>query len=87
VFDLLGREFTLVCAGGDASPFSQAAARLGIPLSVVHADESYAQPLVLVRPDLFIAWSGAAPPADVDGLLRRLAGFGTVTADLPTVAS
>lgn len=87
VFDLLGREFTLVCAGGDASRFAQAAARLGIPLSVVHADESYAQPLLLVRPDLFIAWSGAVPPADVDGLLRRLAGFGAVTADLPTVAS
>ncbi|MTD55541.1 FAD-dependent monooxygenase [Amycolatopsis pithecellobii] len=79
VFDLLGRDFTLICAGADPGPFVEAATRLGVPLSTLNVDESYAQPLVLVRPDMFIGWSGARPPADIDGLLRRLAGFGAVT--------
>ncbi|TMU98363.1 MULTISPECIES: FAD-dependent monooxygenase [unclassified Streptomyces] len=87
VFDLLGRDFTLVCAGGSPDAFVRTASGLGIPLSVVHLDDEYTQPLVLVRPDLFIGWSGAVPPADVDSLLRRLTGLGTVTADLPIMAS
>ncbi|MFE9601306.1 FAD-dependent monooxygenase [Streptomyces hokutonensis] len=88
VFDLLGRDFTLVCAGGEPEVFVRAASALGIPLSVVHLnDDAYAQPLVLVRPDLFIGWTGAVPPVDTEGLLRRLTGTETVTAGLTTVAS
>ncbi|WP_236787689.1 FAD-dependent monooxygenase [Amycolatopsis sp. GM8] len=87
VFDVLGREFTLICAGGDPGPFAEAAATFDIPLSVVPVEASYAQPLVLVRPDLFIGWSGPAAPADTVGLLRQLAGFGPVVVGRSTVAS
>ncbi|MER8160838.1 FAD-dependent monooxygenase [Streptomyces sp. NPDC094472] len=91
VFDLLGRDFTLVCAGGDPAPFIRAASDLGIPLSVVRveeiADETGTRSLVLVRPDLFIGWSGVVPPADAIGLLRQLAGLGSAMADLSTSAS
>jgi 2-polyprenyl-6-methoxyphenol hydroxylase-like FAD-dependent oxidoreductase len=88
VFDLLGRDFTLICCGGaDPGPFIEAATRLGVPLSTVNVGETYTQPLVLVRPDMFIGWSGPRPPADIDGLLRQLTGFGVITVRRSTVAS
>ena len=36
----------------------------------------YGRDLALIRPDQHIAWRGNAVPADADGLLRRLTGFG-----------
>ncbi|MBN9096702.1 MAG: FAD-dependent monooxygenase [Pseudonocardia sp.] len=83
VFDRLGRDFTLVRSRGDDTPFRAAAQRLGIPLTVldldgpVVADEPHG--LVLVRPDLFVGWSGDAAPEDVDLLFRTLAGTGSRT--------
>jgi hypothetical protein len=29
---------------------------------------------VLVRPDQYVVWAGGAAPADVDGMLLRVAG-------------
>ncbi|MFC5950715.1 FAD-dependent monooxygenase [Pseudonocardia lutea] len=78
VFDRLGRDFTLVRSRGDATPFRAAAERLGIPLTVLELDEPVVteEPLglVLVRPDLFVGWSGDVAPADVDRLFRTLVG-------------
>jgi len=78
IFDHLGRDFTLVCTGGDPTPFRAAAERLGIPLTVLDLEEPVvaAEPrrFVLVRPDLYVGWSGDVAPGDVDLLLRTLAG-------------
>ncbi|TQM37031.1 FAD-dependent monooxygenase [Pseudonocardia cypriaca] len=78
VFDLLGRDFTLVRAHGDVDPFVDAAARLGVPLTVLDLDGTSlpGEPsrLVLVRPDMYVGWSGDTAPSDVDGLFRALAG-------------
>ncbi|MCE0764615.1 hypothetical protein LWC35_17105 [Pseudonocardia kujensis] len=63
---------------GDATPFRAAAERLGIPLTVLELDEPVVteEPLglVLVRPDLFVGWSGDVAPGDVDRLFRTLVG-------------
>ncbi len=81
VFEELGEGFTLLCFGQDdsvAEPFRSAAERNRVPLVVV-ADteeggrERYGAPLVLVRPDQFVAWAGTAP-ADADALLRHVTG-------------
>lgn len=78
VFDRLGRDFTLVRTRGDATPFRAAAERLGIPLTVLEIDEPVVteEPLglVLVRPDLYVGWSGDVAPGDVDRLFRTLVG-------------
>jgi hypothetical protein len=55
------------------------AADIGMPLTVV-ADTladgraEYGSRLVLVRPDQHVAWAGDAPPDDLDGLIRMVAG-------------
>lgn len=78
LFDGLGRDFTLVRTRGDAEPFRAAANRLGIPLTVLDHDRPLVdhEPcgLVLVRPDLYVGWSGDAAPQDVEGLFRTLVG-------------
>jgi hypothetical protein len=78
VFDLLGRDLTLVRAHGEADPFVAAAARLGVPLTVLDLDRTSlpGEPrgLVLVRPDMYVGWSGDTAPPDVDRLFRALAG-------------
>jgi 2-polyprenyl-6-methoxyphenol hydroxylase-like FAD-dependent oxidoreductase len=78
VFDVLGRDFTLVRTHGDAAPFVTAAARAGVPLTVVDLDEpvlpTEPRGLVLVRPDLYVGWSGDRAPADVDAVFRALTG-------------
>jgi len=78
VFDRLGREFTLVRTTGDAAPFVAAAGRLGVPLTVLDLEEPilHDEPrgMVLVRPDLYVGWSGHSAPADVDALFEALTG-------------
>lgn len=81
VFEALGPGFTLLCfgAGDGAAAFTSAAERLGIPLTVV-ADtaeggrERYGSPLILVRPDQFVAWAGHQAD-DAGEVLRRAAGL------------
>lgn len=78
VFDHLGRDFTLVRTHGDATPFRAAAERLGIPLTVLDLAEPLVDDephgLVLVRPDLYVGWSGDVAPGDVDRMFRTLVG-------------
>lgn len=81
VFDKLGRDFSLVRVGRGGPPVEPlvaAAEFLGIPLRLVslpdEAIEIYQQRLVLVRPDLVVAWSGNTCPEDPTGMLQRLCG-------------
>ena len=83
LYDHLGPEFTLIrCGPGaarDDGGFAAAARDCGIPLATIGLDapdweRHVGGPLVLVRPDQHVSWSGA-PPADARGLLRAAAGW------------
>ena len=79
VFEALGDGFTLLCLGGsDPGPFTSAAERTGLPLTVI-ADtldggrERYGASQILVRPDQFVGWAGDDAP-DAAAVLLRAAG-------------
>ncbi len=82
IYDRLGPGFTLLCLGADpsaAQDFAAAAARLGVPFTVVtdtRLDRRalYEAQLVLIRPDQYVAWAGDAAPADPAGVLARAIG-------------
>ena len=40
-----------------------------------HAREIYGYDLLLLRPDMHIAWRGNAPPADVGKLVQMATGY------------
>ena len=87
LFDLLGREFTVLGPAPAAQPLIDAAAELGVPIS--HADPQThgfapvdAHNVVLVRPDQHIAWVGQPsdrstdPPADPRAIIgSAIRGF------------
>jgi 4-hydroxyisophthalate hydroxylase len=81
VYEALGKGFTLLALGADEavlSGFVMAAKALQIPLSILRDDarderSRYDAPLVLVRPDQFVAWAGEA--ADATAVLKRAAGW------------
>jgi 4-hydroxyisophthalate hydroxylase len=81
VYEELGDGFTLIDLDGDAvsvQRFRDSAAEMGVPLKVItqpdrEARDFYAQPLILVRPDQFVAWSGGPVPR-ADALLKRVIG-------------
>ncbi|WP_127103824.1 FAD-dependent oxidoreductase [Pararhodobacter zhoushanensis] len=82
VFDTLGRGFTLLALGAPdeaTQAFRRAADAAGIPLTLVHqphagaAGARYEAPLVLVRPDHYVAWSGT-DATDATRILTRAAG-------------
>jgi 2-polyprenyl-6-methoxyphenol hydroxylase-like FAD-dependent oxidoreductase len=81
VFDALGPGFTLLALGVDADvarQFKTAAAELSLPLKVVvsgvgcEARTRYEAPLVLVRPDQYVAWAG--DDGDPGEILARATG-------------
>lgn len=76
VFDRLGRWFTLVVDGAPSDAFTAASSRLGVPLDVVDGHGAgYGSPLVLVRPDHFVAWVGTrANTAEAGLILERTTG-------------
>ncbi|MEU6259741.1 FAD-dependent monooxygenase [Streptomyces sp. NPDC047043] len=89
IFDQLGRDLTIVRVGPSAPPVDalvEAAVNAGIPLTELAVAEDdavavYHRPLVLVRPDMYVAWSGDVLPADPGELLARLfAGHAPVDA-------
>lgn len=67
VIERLGTGFTLLAFGAapaEVAAFRTAAAAMALPLTVVEAPAEgeasrYEAPLVLVRPDTFVAWAGA----------------------------
>jgi 2-polyprenyl-6-methoxyphenol hydroxylase-like FAD-dependent oxidoreductase len=70
--DRIGGGYTLLKLGGtdtDESGFAKAFAELGAPFAVLPVDderprEVYGRDLILVRPDLHVAWRGNRPPDD-----------------------
>jgi hypothetical protein len=80
--DLFGRGFTLLVLSAklsDASSFTAAAEKIGVPVDVVCLEESkvreaYEQPLVLVRPDGHVAWRGDAAPANAAEIMEHVRG-------------
>jgi hypothetical protein len=79
IFDLLGREFTLVdfSRSNTGQPIAAEAARRGVPLEYLPVDEAglreiWERDLVLVRPDQHVAWRGNQVPADTAGLVDRI---------------
>ncbi|MGI4941785.1 MAG: FAD-dependent monooxygenase [Janthinobacterium lividum] len=81
VFDALGENFSLLCLGDEsagAAAFQAAAQAAGIPLTLVSdtndgGRDAYRAPLVLIRPDQFVAWCGELPE-DPAHVLRQATG-------------
>jgi 4-hydroxyisophthalate hydroxylase len=79
-FEELGTGFTLLSFDGDedtVTALQRQAQLLQIPLSVrrdtrANGREAYEAPLVLVRPDQYVVWTGA--DADAGAVLRRVTG-------------
>jgi 4-hydroxyisophthalate hydroxylase len=84
VFEELGTGFTLLAFDPQEQAVAQlveAAATRRVPLKVVRDSrrdgrEQYEAPLVLVRPDQFVAWAGSEAPADPGGLMDKVVGAG-----------
>lgn len=80
LFDALGPEWTLIEAGvrDEGGAFARAAAELGVDLVTLHleelADPVLAGRIILVRPDMFIAWSGESAPAEAMSILSTALG-------------
>jgi hypothetical protein len=81
--DRLGSGYSLLRLGAtrlETSTLEDAFRRRGAPLAVLEvADarprELYGHDLVLVRPDLHVAWRGNAAPADPAAVADRVTGW------------
>ena len=80
IFDLFGRDYTLLCfnqsKSADVTDWRQAATALGIPLEILYCSNADAHALygadrVLIRPDHHVAWRGGAS-ADARALLSMV---------------
>ncbi|MEO5672774.1 MAG: FAD-dependent monooxygenase [Ramlibacter sp.] len=93
--DLLGRGYALLRLGGDApssEPLAMAFRAAGVPLQLLdvasdRAREVYGHALVLVRPDLHVAWRGDAAPADCAALVGQVTGGARATTSALTGAT
>lgn len=80
LFDALGPEWTLLEAGvtDEEGAFARAAAELGVDLLTLRLAEAtdpvLTGQLILVRPDMFIAWSADAAPPDARAILAAALG-------------
>ncbi|MGH1492421.1 MAG: FAD-dependent monooxygenase [Acidimicrobiales bacterium] len=82
LFDRLGPGFTLLRVGDsppDTSALIEAAATVGVPLTVLDltepiVSEVYEAALVLIRPDMMIAWRSDEAPADPAALVDTVRG-------------
>ena len=88
LYDLFGNGFTLLVIGdvdaGDIEAATSEADRAGIPLSIVHVQNSdlaelYEADMALIRPDQYVAWRGSSWPSS--GILSFSAGFGPSASD------
>ena len=82
VQDVLGRDFTLLDLQSDAATreAETAFATIGAPLDIVRLDEPhvrnvYGCSLLLLRPDLHIAWRGDRLPDDITTLVTKVVGL------------
>ncbi|MFM0079858.1 FAD-dependent monooxygenase [Paraburkholderia sediminicola] len=81
-----------VAGGHDVSPLLAAFEALGAPLDVlVLADPRlrfvYARDLVLVRPDMHVAWRGDRLPQAVDDLAAKVTGHSDINRALGSISS
>ena len=83
LYDRFGRDYTLLAldadAGGITDAFTAAAARIGMPLTVLRVADArvatlYDAPMALIRPDQHVAWRGTCAASDVAGLLDVVRG-------------
>jgi 2-polyprenyl-6-methoxyphenol hydroxylase-like FAD-dependent oxidoreductase len=81
LYDLLGRDHTLLRLSGtaDPEPLGRAARAAGMPLTVVDLSAQplstdYGAPLVLVRPDQHVAWRGTTDDIDAAALIALVRG-------------
>ena len=89
--DHLGRRFTLLHRDPlDATELAAAFAELGVPFDTFAVDSPAGEvvleghDLILVRPDLHVAWRGSAPPQHPRELARHVAGYAAVSATTAT---
>ena len=74
LYDVLGPGFTLLTPpSADVAALTDACATRGVPLAVAEVLDD-GSPLVLVRPDHHVAWSGSRLPDDLDALVERVTG-------------
>jgi 2-polyprenyl-6-methoxyphenol hydroxylase-like FAD-dependent oxidoreductase len=89
--DALGAGYTLLVPAPrdvDTAALETAMQRFGAPLRTLRLNEpqwgpAYRHRLVLVRPDLHVAWSGDALPRDAQGLAARVTGHGPAARGAP----
>jgi hypothetical protein len=89
--DALGAGYTLLVPAPrdvDTAALETAMQRFGAPLRTLRLNEpqwepAYRHRLVLVRPDLHVAWSGDALPRDAQGLAARVTGHGPAAPGAP----
>ena len=82
LYDHFGDGFCLLLADGgdgDAKSLVAAAAKRGVPLSVLALADTrlrrrYGARFTLIRPDQYVAWRGDLLPADCDAMLARVTG-------------
>ena len=81
LLDAFGPAYTLVRfdQAVDAAPLVEAAARAGVPLTLVDVERGaagydFTENLLMVRPDSHIAWRGDAVPREPHRLIDRLSG-------------
>jgi 2-polyprenyl-6-methoxyphenol hydroxylase-like FAD-dependent oxidoreductase len=82
LFDRFGKYFTLLRVGAnppDAKPLQEAAARVGVPLTICDVEDAnacalYERRLNLIRPDHHVCWRGDELPKDLDGLVETVTG-------------
>ncbi len=80
IFDVLDGRFTLLALDAEPSrvaQFEAAARQLGVPLRIIRDDaggdrQRLKAPLILVRPDQYVAWAG--DQSNADAVLRRCIG-------------
>jgi len=84
LYDALGPDYTLIRIDPtvQVSSLVEAAARRGVPLSILDLDESavcplYRHKLVLVRPDQHVAWRGDKEPSSPMELIEIVRGAHT----------
>lgn len=82
--DQIGEGYTILRLGGttaDIAPLATAIASLGAPVAVLDVPDAaardvYGQDLILVRPDLHVAWRGNRRPDDPAAVAARVTGHG-----------
>lgn len=80
LYDALGPDHTLLRfdAGIDVAPLETAAAKRGVPLTLLDVDvprpEPYRHALLISRPDRHVAWRGDQVPTDATALIDRISG-------------